>query len=103
MSMVEMVFFTIAGGITLLVFFLGMAQLSRFYKSFREARAEVDTNLLAVIAQIKRLNLTIAELAVEQRRLSRLMLEQIELKKAEMTGDFEIVEEPLPEPPSRNA
>ncbi len=93
----ELIFLAIGGGFTLLIFFLGMAHLSRFYKSFTEARSEVDTNMMALVAQLKRLNTQLTDLTVEQRRLSRLMLEQIELKKAELTGDFEIVEEPLPE------
>ena len=32
----------------------------------------------------------------EQRRLIRLANEILELKRAELTGDFEIVEEPIP-------
>ena len=46
--------------------------------------------------QLKKLQTTLTELLVEQRRITRLQVELLDLKRAEMTGDFEIVEEPVP-------
>ncbi len=89
----------VAGAVlTWLIFILGVAQLSRFYTRVMEMRKELDANSLAVVNQLKKIQTTLSEIAIEQRRSTRLMLEQIDLKKAEMTGEFEIIEEPIPAP-----
>ena len=75
---------------------MGVAQLSRFYSKFQDARRELDANLLGMAGQLKKLQTTLTELLVEQRRITRLQVELLDLKRAEMTGDFEIVEEPVP-------
>ena len=81
--------------LTWVIFILGVAQLSRFYAKFLEASKKMDDNMAAVNAQMKKLQGSLAELIIEQRRQSRLQFEQVELKRAEMTGDYEIVEEPI--------
>ena len=87
----------VAGAVlTWLIFILGVAQLSRFYTRVMEMRKELDANSLAVVNQLKKIQTTLSEVAIEQRRSTRLMLEQIDLKKAELTGEFEIIEEPIP-------
>ena len=82
--------------LTWVIFILGVAQLSRFYSRFIEASKSLDNNLNAVNAQLKKMQSSLAELIIEQRRQSRLQAEQLDLKRAEMTGDYEIVEEPIP-------
>ena len=84
--------------LTWLIFILGIAQLSRFYLKFMELRRESDAHMLSLEAQLKKLQASLAEIIIEQRRATRLQVEQLDLKKAEMTGDFEIVEEPIPAP-----
>ncbi|WP_294433361.1 hypothetical protein [uncultured Victivallis sp.] len=81
--------------LTWIVVMMGVAQLSRFYTKFREARRELDANLLGMAGQLKKMQTTLTELLVEQRRLTRLQVELLDLKRAELTGDFEIVEEPV--------
>ncbi len=82
--------------LTWVIFILGVAQLSRFYARFLEAAKSLDNNLNAMNAQLKKMQSSIAEMIIEQRRQSRLQTEQLDLKRAEMTGDYEIVEEPIP-------
>ncbi len=84
--------------LTWLIFILGVAQLARFYTRVMEMRKEIDANNFAMVNQLKKIQSTLSEIAIEQRRSTRLMLEQIDLKKAEMTGEFEIIEEPIAGP-----
>ena len=86
----------IVAALTWIVVMLCVAQLSRFYSKFQDARRELDANLLGMAGQLKKLQTTLTELLVEQRRITRLQVELLDLKRAEMTGDFEIVEEPVP-------
>ena len=86
----------IVAALTWIVVMMGVAQLSRFYSKFQDARRELDANLLGMAGQLKKLQTTLTELLVEQRRITRLQVELLDLKRAEMTGDFEIIEEPLP-------
>ena len=86
----------IVAALTWIVVMMGVAQLSRFYSKFQDARRDLDANLLGMAGQLKKLQTTLTELLVEQRRITRLQVELLDLKRAEMTGDFEIVEEPVP-------
>lgn len=86
----------IAAVLSWVIFILGVALLSRFYDRFREAAKKTDDNLTELNAQLKKLQSSVAEVIIEQRRQSRLQMEQLDLKRAEMTGEFEIVEEPIP-------
>ena len=85
--------------LTWVIFILGVAQLSRFYTKFIEASKAADSNLTALNAQLKKVQSSMAELIIEQRRQIRLQAEQLDLKRAEMTGEYEIVEEPINPPP----
>ena len=76
-----------------------LGQLSRFYFLIRNFCKEADAQQLALSAQLKQLQGTMSEILGEMRRSNRLTNEQLELKRAEMTGDFEIVEEPIMPPP----
>ena len=77
-----------------LLFIVG--QLSRFYAMFQEHRKEMEANIIGLSGQIKRLQGSIGEILVELRRSNRLQVEMLDMKRAEMTGDFEVVEEALP-------
>lgn len=73
-----------------------VAQISHFYAAFKASRRESEAHLVALAAQLKQMQTTLSELLGETRRGNRLTLEMVELKQAEMTGDFEIVEEEVP-------
>ena len=81
-----------------------LGQLSRFYARLRDFCKESDAQQLALNAQLKQLQGTMSEILGEIRRGNRLANELLELKHAELTGDFEIVEEPVaPAPAPRTA
>ena len=80
-----------------------LGQISRFYVKMRNFCKENDAQQLILNAQLKQLQGTLSEVLGELRRSNRLVNEQLELKRAEMTGDFEIVEEPIAPPPVKPA
>ena len=65
-------------------------------KKWEAFRTMIEAHLGVQESNIKRQQSAMAEFIIEQRRMTRVMSESLELKKAEMTGDFEIVEEPIP-------
>ena len=65
-------------------------------KQWAAFRSTLENYLSTDEAHAKRQQSAMAEFLIEQRRMTRVMSESLELKKAEMTGDFEIVEEPIP-------
>lgn len=75
-----------------------VAQISHFYAKFQEFRKDYEANMIGLAGQLKKLQTTMSEQLGEQRRLLRCLNELLELKRAEMTGDFEIVEEPVEAP-----
>ena len=79
-----------------------LGQISRFYVKMRNFCKENDAQQLILNAQLKQLQGTLSEVLGELRRSNRLVNEQLELKRAEMTGDFEIVEEPIAPPPVKS-
>ncbi len=84
-------FLLLLGGCTGLLFCM--------LKSFREFTSQTDVTLMGMAGEMKKIETNMTEILLEQRRISRLTIEQLDLKKAEMTGDFEIVEETIPAPP----
>ncbi len=80
-----------------------VGQLSRFYARMKSLAADLDAQQLAINAQLKQLQGTLSEVLGEIRRGNRLSNELIELKQAELTGDFEIVEEPIAPAPARKS
>ena len=94
-SMTEIVIIMVAILLTWIIFVLGVAKLAQFYHSMKQARREVDTNLTGIATQLNKLQTLIAELLKEQRRTSRLISDLTDLKKAEMTGEYEIIETPI--------
>ena len=55
----------------------------------------LDDIKVAFAAELKDLNKSLAEAIAEAKQTNRHLAEQLALKEAEMTGDFEIVEEPI--------
>lgn len=87
-----------------IILLIMLGQLSRFYARLRDFCKESDAQQLALNAQLKQLQGTMSEILGELRRANRLANEQLELKRAELTGDFEIVEEPIvPAAPSKQS
>ena len=83
-----------------IILLIALGQISRFYARMRDYCKETDAQQLALNAQLKQLQGTMSEILGELRRSNRLVNEQLELKRAEMTGEFEIVEEPIAPPPA---
>ena len=92
----EMLFAVIIAVLFLAALILVLVQLTRFLAKFEQERRDFDEDLIGLAGQIKKMQTTLAEILIEQRRITRLTVEGLDLKKAEMTGDFEIIEEPLP-------
>jgi len=80
-----------------------VGQVSRFYSRMRDLAKELDAQQLGLNAQLKQLQGTCSEILGELRRGNRLANELIELKQAELTGDFEIVEEPINAPAAKKS
>ena len=87
----------IVAGLTWLIIMCTMMQISKFYTNFCIARKTLETNMTSLTGQMKRLQTTMTELLVEMRKTNRIQQNLLDLKQAEMTGDFEIVEEPIEE------
>jgi hypothetical protein len=83
-----------------IILLIMLGQLSRFYARLRDFCKESDAQQLALNAQLKQLQGTMSEILGEIRRGNRLANELLELKHAELTGDFEIVEEPVAPAPA---
>ena len=56
---------------------------------------ESEQQLLSTLSALQKMQSTLSELLGEQRRTIRTMNELLALKQAEMTGDFEVVEEEI--------
>lgn len=81
---------------TLLGLLCLVAMVSRFYNRVHTVLRDSDANLVGLAGQIRRLQSSLTEQIAEQRRTNRLLHDLLELKRAEMTGEFEIVEEEIP-------
>ena len=69
----------------------------------REMVRELSDIKLTLVEAFKHLDKPLADALSENRRNNRLISELLALKQAEMTGDFEIIEEPLAPPPEIKA
>ncbi|MDD3885982.1 MAG: hypothetical protein PHI35_03845 [Victivallaceae bacterium] len=102
-STTEIVCAAIVAVLTWVIVMLGVARLARFYADFKSFRRDLDAHLFGVEAQLKKLQSTFNESLVEQRKAVRTLNEQLALQQAAMTGEYDIVEEPVlptPETPS---
>lgn len=75
----------VVAGLTWLIVILVLVQLSRFLAKFEQGRQELDANIIGMAGQLKKMQTTIAEILIEQKRVTRLTVEGLDLKKAEMT------------------
>jgi hypothetical protein len=82
----------VVGSLTWLVFVLGMAKFSKYYLQFVGYRKELDTNLTGMGSGMKKLQNSIAEMILEQRRTNKLLLELIDKDKA--VEDYQTPETP---------
>lgn len=77
----------VVGSLTWLVFILGVAKFSKFYLQFTVYRKELDTNLTGMGSSMKKLQNSISEMILEQRRTNKLMLELIDNSKSGIGGN----------------
>ncbi|MEI8244555.1 MAG: hypothetical protein WCI51_01925 [Lentisphaerota bacterium] len=77
----------VVGALTWLVFILGVAKFSKFYLLFTLYRRELDTNLTGMGSSMKKLQNSISEMILEQRRTNKLMLELIDNSKSGIGGN----------------
>jgi len=77
----------VVGVLTWLVFILGVAKFSKFYLQFTVYRKELDTNLTGMGSSMKKLQNSISEMILEQRRTNKLMLELIDNSKSGIGGN----------------
>lgn len=74
----------VVGSLTWLVFVLGMAKFSKYYLQFTGYRREIDTNLTGMGSGMKKLQNSISEMILEQRRTNKLLLELIDKDKTQV-------------------
>ena len=75
--------------------FLTLGMLLVLLAKQRETIKELADIKLSLVEAFKHLDKPLADALSESRRNNRLLSELLALKQAEMTGDFEIVEEPI--------
>ena len=75
--------------------FLTLAMLVILLAKQREVVKELADIKLSLVEAFKHLDKPLADDLAESRRNNRLLSELLALKQAEMTGGFEIVEEPI--------
>ena len=82
--------------LTWLIFILALAKFSKISTQFIQFRKVVETDLTGMGTNIRKMQLSIQELTVEQRRTNKLLIELIEAQKnANPLGglEYELVEE----------
>jgi hypothetical protein len=72
----------VVGVLTWLVFILGVAKFSKFCLQFIVYRKDLDINLTGMGSSVKKLQNSISEMILEQRRTNKLMLELIDSSKS---------------------
>ena len=92
--------FIIFGALMLIVAATTPIVLLIMLRRQRESIRELLDLKVALIEAFQRLSKPMSDALGENRRNNRLMAELLALKQAEMTGDFEVVEEPIAPPPS---
>ena len=71
----------------------------RMLSYLRVAIKEAEDRSISLFNALQKLHGTMGEQLGEQRRLMRVEQEMLQLKHAEMTGDFEVIEEEIPPAP----
>lgn len=95
LSMLETISLIVVVLLTWLIVVLGVVKISQIFLMLKKICKDVDMNLTGIASQMQKVQTITAEMLKEQRRTSRLISDLTDLKKAEMTGEFEIVETPL--------
>ena len=72
--------------------------LVRSFIFMRAALRESEERTIALFNALQKMHATMNEQLGEQRRQMRTVQELLQLKQAEMTGDFEVIEEEIPAP-----
>ena len=79
----EMLIAVIIAVLFLAILIFILVQLTRFLAKFEQERRDFDEDLIGLAGQIKKMQTTLAEILIEQRRITRLTVEGLDLKKAE--------------------
>ena len=95
LSTLEVVSIITVVSLSWLIIMLGVIKISQMAILVKKMEKSVDMNLTGIASQMQKLQTITAELLKEQRRTSRLISDLTDLKKAEMTGEYEIVETPI--------
>ena len=95
-------FLAVVQVVMLLLMILLILLLIRMLGYFRAAVNENEERTISLFNAMQKLHGTMNEQLGEQRRQMRAMQELLQLKHAEMTGDFEVIEEEIPQMPAAN-
>lgn len=92
-------FLAVVQVVMLLMMILLILLLIRMLGYFRASVREEEERTISLFNAMQKMHATMTEQLGEQRRQIRVMQELLQLKHAEMTGDFEVVEEEIPAAP----
>lgn len=91
-------FLAVVQVVMLALMILLLLLLVRSFVFMRAALRESEEHTLALFNALQKMHATMNEQLGEQRRQMRTVQELLQLKQAEMTGDFEVIEEEIPAP-----
>ena len=92
-------FLAVVQVIMLLLMILLILLLIRMLAYCRSVVKENEERTISLFNAMQKIHGTMSEQLGEQRRQMRTMQELLQLKHAEMTGDFEVIEEEIPPAP----
>ena len=92
-------FLAVVQVVMLMLMILLLLLLIRMLGYFRSAVRENEERTISLFNAMQKMHGTMNEQLGEQRRQIRVLQELLQLKHAEMTGDFEVVEEEIPAAP----
>ena len=91
-------FLAVVQVVMLILMVLLLLLLVRSFVFMRAALRESEERTIALFNALQKMHGTMNEQLGEQRRQMRVVQELLQLKQAEMTGDFEVIEEEIPPP-----
>ncbi|WP_176012602.1 hypothetical protein [Victivallis sp. Marseille-Q1083] len=83
----------IAVGITWIILLVALYKFFKFCKQFLELKNTLESDLLGLVSQLKKLQAEVTEFTLEQQRTNRLTIEMLEVQKSGMIA--EIIEETI--------